>query len=170
MPRFVVFFFNCSTAVGSLLGLAEAQDAPPAGAQAPPRAEVPPRTQAGRAAEAFLVLVDKGKYQESYDAAATWFRKGITKRKWVDALTLSRKPLGRVVARKLDRVELRATANPDVPDQAWIYSKTQFGEGEPCDELTIVSIDEPGRWRMSGYFVGNPASFPKPPAPPPAAR
>ncbi len=146
-----------------------ADDPPVRGAAASP-AEALARRQAGRAAEGFVALVDKGKYSESYDAASSWFRKGITRRKWVDALTASRKPLGRVRGRKLDRVELRSTKGPDVVDQAWIYSNVQFEEGEPCPELTVVFIEDEGRWRMSAYFIGDPSTFPKPPPLKPEAK
>ncbi len=149
------------------LGLAApagALDDPPAKAAPVSRAEAAARQQAGRAAEAYLVLVDKGKYSESYDAASAWFRRGITRRKWVDALTASRKPMGRVLSRKLDRVELRSLRGSDVLDQAWIYSNVRFEEGEPCPELTIVFIED-ASWRMSAYFVGDPSTFPKPSPP-----
>ena len=145
-------------------------DDPPARATPASPAEATARQQAGRTAEAFLVLVDKGKYSESYDAASSWFRKGITRRRWVDALTASRKPLGRVKGRKLDRVELRATRAPDVLDQAWIYSVVRFEEGEPCPELTVVFIEDEAKWKMSAYFVGDPSTFPKPPPPKSEAR
>lgn len=153
-----------------LASTAAVGDDPPARKVPASPAEAVARRQAGRAAEGFLALVDQGKYSESYDAASSWFRKGITRRKWVDALTASRGPLGRVRGRRLDRVELRGMRTPDVLDQAWIYSNVQFGEGEPCPELTVVFIEDEGRWRMSAYFIGDPSTFPKPSPSKPEAK
>ncbi len=162
--------FGLGAILWIVIAASPAAEDPPArkGARSP--AEAAARQQAGRAAEAFLVLVDKAKYSESYDAASSWFRRGITRRKWVDALGSSRTPLGRVLGRKLDRVELRSLGAPGVLDQAWIYSNVRFESREPCPELTVVFIEE-GRWRMSAYFVGDPSTFPKPsPAPKPGAN
>ena len=43
------------------------------------RAADPPEKAAQAAAESWLVLVDAGKYAESWDAAASLFKKALTK-------------------------------------------------------------------------------------------
>ena len=115
-----------------------------------------------KAAEPYLVLLDKGKYAESWQAAAVSLRKGLPQRKWVDALSKSRKPFGKLKSRKLDRIEMVATESPDRIDQAWIYSVLRFTSDESCSELAIVYLENGTEWKVSAYFIGNPENFPKP--------
>ena len=117
-----------------------------------------------KSAEKFLVLVDKGKYSESWDASCEWFRKGITRRKWIDTMIAARRPLGEIRSRKLNRIEMRASENPKRIDQAWIYSDIQFVSGEGQAELVIVFFERSKDWRHSGYFMGSEETLPKPPA------
>ena len=52
------------------------------------------------AAEKWLKLVDAGKYGGSWDAAAAYFRKAVTKDAWTKQVTAARKPLGKMLSRK----------------------------------------------------------------------
>jgi hypothetical protein len=117
-----------------------------------------------KAAGPYLALLDKEKYAESWQASAVSLRRSLTQRKWVDALKESRKPFGELESRKLDRVEMVAVEYPGRIDQAWIYNNVQFTSGETCCELAIVYLENGTRWKVSGYFIGNPDEFPKPKA------
>ena len=144
-------------------GLRGATDEPDPKGQDAPKAEETARSKAAlKAAEPYLVLLDKGKYAESWEAAAVGLRRGLPQRKWVDALSKSRKPFGKLRNRKLNRVEMVATEVPERVDQAWIYSELRFASGESCSELAIVYFENGTEWKVSGYFLGNPESFPKP--------
>jgi hypothetical protein len=46
-------------------------------------ADVKPEDAAQKAAEAWLALVDAGKYGESWEEAATYFKGAVTKDQWV---------------------------------------------------------------------------------------
>ena len=117
-----------------------------------------------KAADSYLVLLDRGKYAESWDASAEDLRKGLPRGKWVDALTKTRRPFGRPRSRKLNRIEMRATEDPRRVDQAWVYSDLRTSSGESCGELAIVFFERGKEWKVSGYFIGDPATFPKLPA------
>lgn len=117
-----------------------------------------------KAAEAYLVLLDKGKFAESWEASAANFRNGLPQRKWVDALNKTRKPFGRLRSRKLNRIEMKATEDPERIDQAWVYSDLRFMTGLSPGELTVVFFEKGKEWKVSAYFIGDPDTFPKPPA------
>ena len=58
-------------------------------------------SQAVLAAQAWLAIVDAGKFDESWERAATTFQKGITKEKWQQAVGNVRTPMGEVKSRIL---------------------------------------------------------------------
>ena len=53
------------------------------------------------AAESWLSLVDDGKYGESWTEASEVFRNAITQEQWEQALLKVRKPLGKLISRKM---------------------------------------------------------------------
>ena len=52
-------------------------------------------------AAAWLALSDAGKYPETWDQAATYFKDRLTKDQWIASLKGGRTPLGKVLSRKL---------------------------------------------------------------------
>jgi hypothetical protein len=81
--------------------------------------------QALAAAGTWLTLVDEGIYGDSWETAATYFKRAITKEKWEQMLTAVRSPLGRLVSRELIS-KMYTQSLPGAPD---------------------------GEWRVSGYFI-----------------
>ena len=79
------------------------------------------------ASKAWLVLVDSGKYGESWDQAADYFRKALSKEKWESALKAVRQPLGKVLSRELTAKKF-TTSLPGAPDGQYvvIQYKTSF--------------------------------------------
>jgi hypothetical protein len=116
-----------------------------------------------RVAESYLILVDRGKFAESWEIHTSDFRNGLPRQKWVDALNKTRRPFGRLQSRKLNRMEMRASENPERIDQAWIYSNLVFQSGWESGELVIVYFEKNKDWKVSHYFIGNPETFLKPP-------
>jgi Protein of unknown function (DUF4019) len=116
-----------------------------------------------KVAETYLVLLDKGKFGESWDSMTPHVKKGITRRKWMDSLGKSRAPYGDLQARKLRKVEMRATEVADKYDEAWVYADFQTLDGQVASELLIVVLLNGKDWTVNTYWVGDPATFPKPP-------
>jgi hypothetical protein len=117
-----------------------------------------------KVAEAYLVLLDKGKFGESWETMTAEVRKGITRRKWVDALGKTRTPYGRLQSRKLNRVQMRATEVAERLDEAWIYTDFRTLDGATSSELVVVCLEKGKDWVVSSYYIGDPDNFPKPPA------
>jgi hypothetical protein len=117
-----------------------------------------------KVAETYLVLLDKGKFGESWDSMTPHVKKGITRRKWMDSLGKTRATYGDLQARKLKKVEMRATDVADKYDEAWVYADFQTLDGQAASELLIVVLLNGKDWTVSSYYIGDTANFPKPPA------
>ena len=125
-------------------------------------ARVPASDPAGSAAEraaessatAWLALVDAGKYGQSWNEAAAVFRSALTKAQWEAALDKARKPLGKVLSRKLSGAKY-TTELPSAPagEYVVIQYETKF-EGAPSATETITPMREKdGSWKVSGYYI-----------------
>ena len=112
------------------------------------------KAKAQAAAEAWLAQVDAGSYAESWDEAATLFRKAITKDAWKQALDASRTPLGAVKSRRLRAAEYH-TQLPGAPDGEYVVLQydTVFENKATSVETITPMLDADGHWRVSGYYI-----------------
>jgi hypothetical protein len=101
----------------------------------------------------WLSLVDKGKYVESWDEAAEYLRSAMPKETWVESLQAYRKPLGKLVSRKLLSKQY-ATTLPGAPDGEYvvIQYETSFENKKSAIETITPMLDKDGKWRVSGYY------------------
>ena len=113
------------------------------------------KAKAAEAAETWLKLVDDGKFDESWDAAAKFFKKHVPKEGWGQQLTAVRGGLGELVSRKL----IFAEAGPkplseDDGDGKYLVLrfKAIYDKGGRRIE-TVTPTLEDGVWKVSGYFV-----------------
>ncbi len=111
-----------------------------------------PRT-AKLAAVKWLGAIDGGNYKQSWESAAPFFQSQINAKQWRKAAKAARKPLGRLVARELNRATYHSNL-PSVPPGDYVvfvfdanYSKSKT----TTESVTVTLVD--GRWRASGYFV-----------------
>ena len=106
------------------------------------------------AAQQWLALVDAGKYGESWDQAATFFKGAITKEKWETALNGARRPLGKLLSRTVVRKKF-ATNLPGAPDGKYvvIQFKTSFENKKSAVETVTPMSDKDGQWRVAGYYI-----------------
>jgi hypothetical protein len=104
-------------------------------------------------AQAWLTLIDHGRYGESWTASGTIFRGRITKARWALMVAQVRTPLGAVVSRTFTGDE-PSNALPGAPDGAYdqIHFSTVFAHKQSSIE-TVVMAKEPGGWRVDGYFI-----------------
>lgn len=105
-------------------------------------------------ASSWVQLVDNGKYGESWDAAATVFKKAITKEKWQQAMKQVREPLGKLVSRKVKSATY-ATTLPGAPDGEYvvIQFETTFANKKSAVETVTPMVDSDGKWHISGYYI-----------------
>lgn len=108
---------------------------------------------AQKAAEAWLALVDDGKYGESWEESAAVFRSQVSKQQWQAALRKVREPLGKTQSRKLKGAK-HTTELPNAPKGEYvvIQYETSFENVSGVETITPMK-EEDGSWRVSGYFI-----------------
>jgi hypothetical protein len=118
------------------------------------RAAETPEQAATRSAEAWLALVDQGRYDESWDAAAKLFQGAVTREKWKDAVISVRTPLGKLVSRSL-KLAKHTTTLPGAPDGQYVvvqFAATYENKKEAIETVTPMQ-EKDGSWKVSGYFI-----------------
>ena len=105
-------------------------------------------------AQAWLELVDNGKYAESWEEAAEYFKSAITEGKWQGAIQAVREPLGKTISREV-KSQRYATSLPGAPDGEYvvIQYKTSFKNKKAAIETVTPMLDKDGKWRVSGYYI-----------------
>jgi hypothetical protein len=117
-----------------------------------------------KVAESYLVLLDKGKFGESWDGMTPEVKRGITRRKWMDSLGKTRGAYGDLQGRRLKKADMRATDVAEKWDEAWVYTDFRTVDGQTASELIILVLLNSKDWTVNSYWIGDPANFPKPPA------
>jgi hypothetical protein len=102
----------------------------------------------------WLALVDAGRYNESWQEAARFFKAAVTNQQWRVSMAAYRKPLGRLITRTL-KSKTYATSLPGAPDGEYVVIQyaTTFENKKSAIETITPMLDGDGRWRVSGYFI-----------------
>jgi hypothetical protein len=105
-------------------------------------------------AQEWLGLIDAEKYAESWQEAAEYFRNAISQEQWEKSLPAVRKPLGKLVKRKLKTKSFQ-TSLPGAPDGEYvvIQSETSFENKKTAIETVTPMREKDGRWRVAGYYI-----------------
>ena len=109
---------------------------------------------AQESAESWLKLVDFGKYGESWDQAAQFFKTAVSKEQWQTAIRASRDPLGKVLSRNLKSSAFTKTL-PGAPDGEYVVIQydSSFEHKQSAVETITPMLDKDGKWRVSGYYI-----------------
>ncbi len=111
-------------------------------------------SKAAKVAKAWLKLVDEGKYAQSWDETSQYFKKTVTKEQWQQQLTAVRKPLGKVISRKLISQQYK-TSLAGAPDGEYevITLKTSFENKKSATEVVVPILENDKTWFVSGYYI-----------------
>jgi len=104
------------------------------------------------AAETWLMLVDEGHYDESWEVAATVIQEAMHKDEWGPTIRQAREPYEPVGDRELLQSEFMTTL-PDMPDGEYVrlvYS-TDTASGKVRETVALMFSD--GTWGVMGYFM-----------------
>jgi hypothetical protein len=109
---------------------------------------------ATKQAEAWLALVDEGKYGESWDAASKLFQGAVTRAAWAEKIAGVRGPLGRVLSRRV-KSERPTTRLPGAPDGKYVLIQfaTSYEHKKQAVETVTPMLEADGSWKVSGYFI-----------------
>ena len=102
----------------------------------------------------WLVLVDEGKYAQSWKTAAGYFQRAVTETNWVASLTAVRKPLGKLGSRKAGST-LEANSLPGAPEGKYVVLQfdTAFENKKSAVETVTCMLEKDGKWKVAGYFI-----------------
>ena len=102
----------------------------------------------------WLAEVDEGKYGDSWNDTAGYFKNAVTKAQWVQSLQSVRKPLGKLISRAI-KDATHTTSLPGAPDGEYvvIQFQTSFENKKSAIETITPMMDPDGVWRVSGYFI-----------------
>lgn len=105
-------------------------------------------------ATAWLALVDEGKYDESWEAAASFFKQAVSQEQWGQAVGAALDPFGPFVSRELKSKQY-TTSLPGAPDGEYVviqFTATFENKAAVIETITPM-LDSDGEWRVAGYFV-----------------
>jgi len=105
-------------------------------------------------AEEWLGIVDEGNYIESWKESSEYFQQAIKQDQWEQAVQAVRKPLGKLVSRKVMSASYR-TSLPGAPDGQYVVIRfnTSFENKKSAIETVTPKMDKDGMWRVSGYYI-----------------
>jgi len=114
----------------------------------------PQEKAAVSAAQRWLAMVDSGNYGESWQEASELFRNAVTAAQWQQSLQGARKPLGKLISRKVKTASYK-TSLPGAPDGKYVVIQfdTSFEKKKSALETVTPMMEKDGKWRVSGYYI-----------------
>jgi Protein of unknown function (DUF4019) len=105
-------------------------------------------------AQSWLKQIDDGNYTSSWKDASAYFRGALTEKGWVEALNGARKPLGKLVSRKLAKSQ-DAQSLPGAPDGKYVVMQfdTSFENKKSAVETVTFMQEKDGKWKAAGYYI-----------------
>jgi len=113
--------------------------------------------EAGKAAQNWLMMGDKGRYSDSRETAADVFKSGVSEKQWQKTMKTMRKPLGKVVTRKL-RSKQYKTGLPglscmDCGEYVIMEYDSDFENKISVRETITLLRDGNGKWSVADYYI-----------------
>jgi hypothetical protein len=110
--------------------------------------------EALQTAESWILLVDAGQYEKSWEEASSFFKTQVSKETWVSEISRLRPLFGPTKSRTLLKTKYMTSA-PGAPDGEYvlILFNTSFEKKEKAIETVTPMRDADGVWRVSGYFI-----------------
>ena len=111
-------------------------------------------TVAIECSQAWLALLDTGKYAESWDEAAEFLRTAVGREDLSKSLLAARKPFGKMVSREI-KSQQYTTSVPGAPSGQYVIIQynTSFENEKSAVETITPMLDKDGKWRVSGYYI-----------------
>jgi hypothetical protein len=109
---------------------------------------------AQKASDAWLSMVDEGKYSKSWRNTSSYFKNVIDENQWAKTLKAVREPLGKLLSR--EAISRNYTKYlPGAPDGEYVVInyKTSFENKASAIETVTPSLEKDGIWRVSGYYI-----------------
>lgn len=146
-----VFLMTLALGLLALIALPQVASAPaPTASPSPSASSEAPDPEVVDTARQWLSLLDQARWDESYRATATPFRKSNTAEVWAAASRRVRVPLGAMVSRTFVSQE-----NLPAPPHGYEVVKFRTSFTNKAEAVETVTLDrEGGVWRVTGVTVG----------------
>lgn len=118
------------------------------------RADSAAEEAALKASQAWLDLVDSGKYDASWEEASLYFKNSIKKEEWISTIKAVREPLGKLSKRTF-KSKQAVDSMPGAPDGDYVIIQydTSFENKKSAVETVVPMLEKDGKWKISGYYV-----------------
>ncbi|MCI0615399.1 DUF4019 domain-containing protein [bacterium] len=118
------------------------------------RADSAAEDAALKATQAWLDLIDSGKYDASWEEAAMYFKNTVKKEEWISTIKAVRDPFGKLLKRML-KSKQSVTSMPGAPDGDYVIIQydSSFENKKSTVETVVPMLDKDGKWRVSGYYI-----------------
>ncbi len=105
-------------------------------------------------AKKWLSLIDNGRYSDSWKGASVYFQGAISERNWEASLLGVRKPMGKLVFRRITTTRL-AKELPGAPNGQYLVMefRTSFEFKKSATETVTFMLEKNGTWKAAGYFI-----------------
>lgn len=105
-------------------------------------------------AEKWLIAVDEEKYGESWNQASESLKSIVTQSQWDQSLQFVRKPLGKVLSRKV-KSSKQTTSPAGTPGGEFVLIEfeTSFVNNKSAIEVVISAKDKDASWRVANYYI-----------------
>jgi hypothetical protein len=105
-------------------------------------------------ADGWLSYVDSGRYGESWEDAAAYFKGAMPKTQWQNILDTARGPLGVTLARKV-RSATYTRNLPGAPEGEYVVIQydTRFENRLSSVETVTPMREKDGTWKVAGYHI-----------------
>ncbi len=114
----------------------------------------PESSAAQESVSSWLTVVDAGRYSESWQVAAAYFKSSVSRDGWEVAIEAARNPLGRMISRGITSTTAANTL-PGAPDGKYFIFQfdSSFEQKQRAQETVTVVREADGVYRLVGYFV-----------------
>jgi predicted Ser/Thr protein kinase/type II secretory pathway pseudopilin PulG len=136
--------------VNGSIAIQQGKPAAPALSAPSPEAE----KAATAAAQAWLALIDDGRYSESWNEAEPYFQRAVTEPNWEISMNTYRRPLGNLLSRQVKSAQFM-TEMPGAPDGQYVVMQfdSSFTNKKSTVETVTFKLADDGKWKASGYFI-----------------
>ena len=110
--------------------------------------------EATKVIEAWLKLLDQGKYAEAWDQTGKWFKDMAPKEAWCKQTAAIRTSFGPLVSRTFKQSSY-ATKMWKQPNAQYVtiqYDSVFHNQGKGLEEVTAIR-EADGKWRSLGYYA-----------------
>jgi hypothetical protein len=104
-----------------------------------------------RFVQRWLSLIDENKYLETWGSLSGIFKKTTTKEQWLDDLDGFRKPLGKLLERKL--LYVTESSDEHLGKYLIVQYQSLFENKISKGEAVSVVRDSEGAWKILGYSI-----------------